>query len=78
MKQALIFTKAMLRSSGLKVEREGLIITAQDQCLPTNTDKAKINKNGLNTASRLRDKFDETVDHIISVTSPEKKILYQT
>lgn len=66
MKQELIFTKAMLRSSDLKEEREGLIVTAQDQCLPTNADKAKINKNGLNPASCLRDKFDETDNRIIS------------
>ena len=55
-----------LRSSGLKPETEGLIIAAQDQCLPTRSYRSRIIKDGTNPTCRLCNKFEESIEHITS------------
>jgi len=59
-------TNKWLKSSGLKPETEGLIIAAQDQCLPTRSYKHRILKDGTNPNCRLCGKFEETTEHITS------------
>ena len=50
-------TNIWLKSSGLKPETEGLIIAAQDQCLPTRSYRFRIIKDGTNPMCRLCGKF---------------------
>ena len=59
-------THQWLRSAGLKAETEGFIMAAQDQSLYTRNYQAKIIKNGTSPKCRFCDKFDETIDHLIS------------
>ena len=55
-----------LKSSGLRVETEGLIIAAQDQSLATRSYHARIIKENTNPMCRMCTKYEETVDHILS------------
>ena len=57
-------TNIWLKSSGLKPETEGVIIAAQDQCLPTRSYRFMIIKDGTNPMCRLCGKFEETIGHI--------------
>ena len=57
-------TNIWLKSSGLKPETEGLIIAAQDQCLPTRSYRFRIIKDGTNPMCRLCGKFEKTIEHI--------------
>ena len=59
-------TNQLLRSTGLKAETQGLIITAQDHSLPTKSYFARIAKDGTSPLCRICYKHEETVDHIIS------------
>ena len=59
-------THQWLRSAGLKAEIESFIMAAQDQNLFTKNYLAKIIKNGADPKCRFCDKFEETVDHLLS------------
>ena len=59
-------TNQWLKSSGLKAEREGLIIAAQDQNLATRSYHARIIMDNNNPMCRMCNKYEETVDHIVS------------
>ena len=60
-------TNRWLKSTGLKGETEGLIIAAQDQCLPTKAYRYRILKDQSEDPNcRICGKFEETIDHIIS------------
>lgn len=63
-------THHWLWSSNINEETEGLIIAAQYQCLPTNTNKSKLKKDDSNHSCRLYHKFDETADDMVS-TCPD-------
>ena len=58
--------KQWLKSSGLKSETEGFIIAAQDQSLATRLYHASIIKDGSSPLCRMCNKYDETIDHIVS------------
>ena len=58
-------THQWLRSSGLKAETEGFILTAQDQGLLTRNYQAKVMKNG-DPRCRICTQYEETIDHLIS------------
>ena len=51
---------------GLKSEREGFIIAAQDQCIKTNYYRNKILKDGTDPMCRICGQFQETGDHLVS------------
>ena len=59
-------TNQWLKSSGLKSETEGFIIAAQDQSLATRLYHASIIKDGTSPLCRMCNKYDETIDHIVS------------
>ena len=59
-------TNQWLKSSGLKAETEGFIIAAQDQSLATRSYHASIIKDGTSPLCRMCNKYDETIDHIVS------------
>ena len=59
-------TNQWLKSSGLKVKTEGLIIAAQDKSLATRSYHARIIKDNTNPMCRMCNKYEETVDHIAS------------
>ncbi|XP_078348127.1 uncharacterized protein LOC144633190 isoform X1 [Oculina patagonica] len=59
-------TNQWLKSSGLKAETEGFIIAAQDQSLATRSYHARIIKDGTSPLCRMCNKYDETIDHIVS------------
>lgn len=59
-------TKKWLRSTGLKAERKGLIIEAQDQSLTKRSYHARIIKDGTNLICRICNRYEETIDHIVS------------
>ena len=58
-------THQWLRSSILKAETEGFILTAQDQCLLTRNYQAKVIKSGADSRCRICTQYDETIDHLI-------------
>ena len=58
--------KMILRSSGLKAATEGFIMAAQDQSLWTRNFQANVIRNGTSPNCRLCDKFNKTIDHLIS------------
>ena len=55
-----------LKGTGLKAETEGLIIAAQDQSLATRLYHHKIIKDGTSPLCRLCNRYDESIDHILS------------
>ena len=55
-----------LKGTGLKAETEGLIIAAQDQSLATTRYHHKIIKDGTSPHCRLYNRYDESIDHILS------------
>lgn len=57
---------AWLRSAGLKAETEGLLVAAQDQSLNTRAYRHRIVKDSPSPLCRICNKFEETVDHVIS------------
>ena len=59
-------TNKWLRSTGLKAEAEGLIIAAQDQNLATRSYHARIIKDGTDPMCRICNRYEETIDHIVS------------
>ena len=59
-------TKKWLRSTGLKAETKGLIIEAQDQSLTKRSYHARIIKDGTNLICRICNRYEETIDHIVS------------
>lgn len=59
-------TNQWLKSTGLKVETEGLILAAQDQTLPTRVYHHHIIKDGTDPLCCICNKSQETIDHIIS------------
>ena len=59
-------TNQWLKSSGLKAETEGFIIAAQDQSLATRSYNASIIKDGTSPLCRMCNKYDVTIDHIVS------------
>ena len=59
-------THSWLKSSGLKVETEGLIIAAQNQSLATRSYHRRIIKDGTNPHCRICGKYEETINHIVS------------
>ena len=59
-------THQWLRSAGLKEETEGFTMAAQDQNLFTRNYQDKIMKNGADSKCWFCDKFEETVDHLVS------------
>ena len=59
-------TNKWLKGSGLKAETEGLIIAAQDQSLATRLYHHRIIKDGTSPLCRLCNKFEESIDHILS------------
>ena len=59
-------TNQWLKSSGLKSETEGFIIATQDQSLATRLYHASIIKDGTSPLCRMCNKYDETIDHIVS------------
>ena len=59
-------TYKWLKAAGLKPETEGLLIAAQNQCLATRSYHHRVLKDGTNPLCRLCNKFEESVDHIVS------------
>ena len=59
-------THQWLRSSGLKAETEGFILTAQDQSLFTRNYQANILRNGASDKCRFYDNYTKTVDDLVS------------
>ena len=59
-------TNWWLKSSGLKAETEGLITAAQDQSLATISYHARIIKDNTSPMCRMCNKYEETVDNIVS------------
>ena len=59
-------THHWLRSAGLKAEIEGFIMAPQDQILFTRRYQAKIIKNRAHPKCWFFEKFEETVDHLVS------------
>ena len=59
-------TNQWLKSSGLKSETEGFIIAAQDRSLATRLYHASIIKEGTSPLCGMCNKYDETIDHIVS------------
>lgn len=59
-------THRWLRASGLKSETEGFILAAQDQSLFTRNFQANIIHNNVDPKCRFCDKYQETIDHLIS------------
>ena len=59
-------TNNLLKGTGLKAETEGLIIAAQDQRLATTLYHHRIIKDGTNPHCRLCNRYDESIDHILS------------
>ena len=59
-------TNNWLKGIGLKAETEGLIIAAQDQSLATGLYHHKIIKDGTRPLWRLCNRYDESIDHILS------------
>ena len=57
---------AIRPASGLKVETEGLITAAQDQILATRLYHARIIKDNTIPMCRMCNKYEVTVDHIVS------------
>ena len=56
-----------LKAAGLKAETESFFLAAQDQGLPTRWYQHDIlKKPDVDPKCRLRDRFDETIDHLIS------------
>ena len=49
-----------------KAETEGFIVAAQDQSLATRSYHANIIKDGTSPLCRMCNKYDETIDHIVS------------
>ena len=62
-------THQWLKSAGLKPETEGLILAAQDQCLPTNNYKTYISKVSTDDRCRICKNSKETIDHIVASCS---------
>jgi hypothetical protein len=58
-----------LKIGQLKKETEGLITSAQDQSLPTNSHKARICKQDISPMCRMCGEREETINHIISECS---------
>ena len=61
----IVKTNQLLKSTGLKVETEGLIIAAYNQILPTRNYPANIITNGSNLICTLCEVKIETTDHLI-------------
>ena len=59
-------THQWLHNADLKAETEGFIMAAQDQSLFTRNYQAKIIKNGAGPKFWFCEKFEETVDHLVS------------
>ena len=55
-----------LSRKDLKSETESKLVAAQDQALQTNYFAAKVLQKETDSKCRLREKFDETLDHILS------------
>ena len=55
-----------LKSSSLRVETEGFILAAQDQSLKTKNYQCKIMKTIKDPNCRFCNKFQETIDHLVS------------
>ena len=59
-------TNNWLKGTGLKAETERLIIAAQDQSLATRLYHNKIIKDGTSLLCRLCNRYDESINHILS------------
>ena len=59
-------TNNWLKGTGLKADTKGLIIAAQDQSLATRLYHHKIIKDGTSPLCRLCNRYDESIDHILS------------
>ena len=59
-------TNQWLKSNALKAKTERLIIAAQDKTLSTTSYHYRIIKDNTNPRCRMCNKYEETVDHIIS------------
>ena len=59
-------TNNWLKGTGLKADTEGLIIEAQDQSLATRLYHHKVIKDGTSSLCRLCNRYDESIDHILS------------
>ena len=59
-------TNNWLKVIGLKAETEGLIIAAQDQSLATKLYHHKVIKAGTSPRCRLCNRYDGSIDHILS------------
>ena len=59
-------TNNWLKGTGFKAETEGLIIAAQDQSLATKLYHHKVIKAGTSPLCRLCNRYDESIDHILS------------
>ena len=55
-----------LKSAQLRGETEGLLMAAQDQCLPTNYYNSRITGLSNSSACRMCGQNDEYIDHIVS------------
>jgi len=66
-----------ITAGGLKKETEGLLMAAQDQALPTNAIKVKIDKEEGETMCRMCKNREETVKHIISECSKLAQLEYK-
>ena len=66
-----------LRSTGIKIERESLIMAAQEQAICTNVIKAKIDKTQEESKCRMCGRVDETVNHVLSECSKMAETEYK-
>ena len=73
-----IKTFSWLKSSTLKIETEGFIVAAQDQCLKTKNYIKHIMKTGQDAMCRFCNDNQETIDHLISGCSTLAKKEYIT
>ena len=55
-----------MQNGTLKGETESLIFTAQEQAIPTNVIKGKIDKLQQETKCRMSSTANETINHIVS------------
>ena len=67
----------MLSNSGIKREKDTLILVAKEQANRTNLIKIKIDKSKVDSKCRMCGKVDETINHLISECSKMEQKEYK-